>query len=101
MKEAYIHLRVPAATKASWVRQSRSEGKKLTDWVVERIEGTMKKNAEQIIEMIREAGAEDDRALLTAMEDGEALVELGITDDDQESLEEAHDIISKRLSSGA
>ena len=32
-------LRVQPGTKARWVRQSRAEGKKLTDWVVERVEG--------------------------------------------------------------
>lgn len=33
-----IQLRVPAETKASWVKRSRDEGKKLTDWIVERVE---------------------------------------------------------------
>lgn len=36
--DALIHLRVPAATKARWVRESRKEGKKLTDWIVGRVE---------------------------------------------------------------
>lgn len=36
--EALIHLRVPATTKARWVRQSRSEGKKLSDWIIEKID---------------------------------------------------------------
>lgn len=35
---AIIHLRVPRATKARWVRISRDEGKKLTDWIVARVE---------------------------------------------------------------
>lgn len=36
--EALIHLRVPAATKARWVRQSRADGMKLTDWITNRVE---------------------------------------------------------------
>ena len=34
-----IHLRVPAQIKARWVSQSRSEGKRLTDWIIEKIDG--------------------------------------------------------------
>ena len=37
-EHAQIHLRVPAETKGRWVRQSREEGKKLTDWIVEKVE---------------------------------------------------------------
>ena len=36
---ALIHLRVPAATKARWVRESRAAGMRLTDWIVARIDG--------------------------------------------------------------
>lgn len=36
--EALIHLRVPAATKAAWVRESRAAGMRLTDWIIERVE---------------------------------------------------------------
>lgn len=36
--DALIHLRVPAALKARWVRDSRASGCKLTDWIVERVE---------------------------------------------------------------
>lgn len=36
--DALIHLRVPAALKAGWVRDSRAAGRKLTDWIVERVE---------------------------------------------------------------
>ena len=39
MSDAIIHLRVPAATKARWVRESRAAGMRLTDWVVARIDG--------------------------------------------------------------
>lgn len=38
MTDATIHLRVPAATKARWVRQSRAAGMRLTDWIVQRVE---------------------------------------------------------------
>lgn len=38
MIDALIHLRVPAATKARWVRESRAAGMRLTDWIVERVE---------------------------------------------------------------
>ena len=41
-QEAQIHLRVPAETKGRWVRQSRQEGKKLTDWIVEKVEANSK-----------------------------------------------------------
>lgn len=36
--DALIHLRVPAATKARWVRESRAAGMRLTDWIIERVE---------------------------------------------------------------
>ena len=42
MSDALIHLRVPAATKARWVRQSRAAGMRLTDWIVEQLERPMK-----------------------------------------------------------
>ena len=32
-----IIIKAPAGTKARWVRQSQREGKKLSDWVVERV----------------------------------------------------------------
>ena len=35
--EALIHLRVPAATKARWVRESRAAGMRLTDWITARV----------------------------------------------------------------
>ena len=37
--DANIHLRVPAATKARWVSESRAAGMRLTDWIVARIDG--------------------------------------------------------------
>ncbi len=39
MIDAIVHLRVPAATKARWVRQSRAAGMRLTDWIVQRVDG--------------------------------------------------------------
>lgn len=33
-----IVLKVPPGTKARWVHQSQSEGRKLSDWVVDRVE---------------------------------------------------------------
>jgi hypothetical protein len=36
--DALIHLRVPAALKARWVRESQSRGLKLTDWITQRVE---------------------------------------------------------------
>lgn len=39
--DALIHLRVPAALKARWVRESRQAGAKLTDWIVNRVERSM------------------------------------------------------------
>ena len=36
--DAQVHLRVPMAVKAQWVRESRACGMKLTDWLLQRIE---------------------------------------------------------------
>lgn len=36
--DALIHLRVPAATKARWVRESRAAGMRLTDWICQCVE---------------------------------------------------------------
>jgi len=36
--DSLIHLRVPAATKARWVRASRAASLRLTDWIVQRVE---------------------------------------------------------------
>lgn len=40
-QEALIHLRVPAATKARWVRESRAAGMRLTDWITSKVEKEM------------------------------------------------------------
>jgi len=39
MTDAYIQLRISAATKARWVQESRAEGKRLTEWITERVDG--------------------------------------------------------------
>ena len=40
MTDALIHMRVPAAIKARWVRESRDAGMRLTEWIVQRVEGS-------------------------------------------------------------
>lgn len=96
MKDAIITIRIPAATKGRWIRSSRAEGKRLTSWIIEKVESTMGKTAQEIIDTIREAGAEDDQAIIYALEDGVALEALGITDADQEGVEEAHDMLKSK-----
>ena len=44
MSDALSHLRVPAATKARWVRESRAAGMRLTDWIVQRVEAQPMEN---------------------------------------------------------
>ena len=36
--DALVHLRVPAEMKGRWVKESRLEGMKLTDWITSRVE---------------------------------------------------------------
>ena len=50
-----------------------------------------------IIDLIKEAGAEDARAIRDTLEDGAALSAIGVTDSDQEAVEEAHAEISALL----
>ncbi len=38
MSDALIHLRVPVELKARWVRESRAQGLRLTDWIAQRVE---------------------------------------------------------------
>lgn len=52
--DALIHLRIPAALKARWVRDSRAAGQRLTDWIVERVERTA--GAHMLAEMLTLAG---------------------------------------------
>lgn len=37
-QSALVHLHVPAAMKARWVRQSRADGLKLSDWIIKQVE---------------------------------------------------------------
>lgn len=48
MTDALIHLRVPAATKARWVRASRAAGMRLTDYITEAVEAHMRHQATTI-----------------------------------------------------
>lgn len=41
MKQAVIHLRVPASLKARWIAISRGCGQKLADWIISRVERPM------------------------------------------------------------
>ena len=40
-----IIIKAPQGTKTRWVRQSQAEGKKLSDWVREKVEGKAGQNA--------------------------------------------------------
>lgn len=66
MDNAHISLHLPVATKARWVRESRSEGKRLTDWIIEKVESTMDENEnivwlENVAGLFRVVGADDAR----------------------------------------
>jgi len=50
--------------------------------------------AQDIIDTIKAAGADTAKAIRDVLEDGQALAELGITDDDQEAVEEAHALVA-------
>jgi hypothetical protein len=52
------------------------------------------KTAQEIIDLIKESGAENTQEIRDTLEDGAALLALGITDEDQESVEVAHDMAS-------
>lgn len=57
-REAVIHIRVPADQKGRWVRASRAEGKKLSDWIVERVE-MEPDTAERKAPWLPDGGADD------------------------------------------
>lgn len=40
MDKATVTLKVPAYTKARWVREAQQSGQKLTNWIIEKIDGT-------------------------------------------------------------
>lgn len=50
--DALVHLRVPAALKAAWVRDSRAAGQRLTDWIIRRVQ------VEHAAERVRAADAD-------------------------------------------
>jgi hypothetical protein len=50
MNDALIHLRVPASVKGRWIRESRTAGMKLSDWVVSIIEDHMCK--QQMLKLV-------------------------------------------------
>ena len=52
-------------------------------------------NAQQILDAIREFNT-DKQAMLDALCDGAALEAIGVTDDDQEAVEEAYQIVKKQ-----
>lgn len=53
-------------------------------------------NAQQIISAIIEDGATDSQSILDVLCDGAALESLGLTDDDQEAVEEAYSTVQKQ-----
>lgn len=55
------------------------------------------KTAQEIIDIIKDAGAEDSQAILYVLEDGEALLSFGITDEDQKAVEDAHTMIQSAM----
>lgn len=55
-------------------------------------------DAKQIIEKIQaETGGDDNQAVLSALEDGQALAVLGITDADLDAVEEAHSFFKQKI----
>lgn len=40
-RQATVHLRIPAAAKAAWIRASRAVGMRLTDWITQVVEAHM------------------------------------------------------------
>lgn len=48
MTDSLIHLRVPRALKGRWVRASRANGMKLTDWIIDAVERDMERQLAQV-----------------------------------------------------
>lgn len=44
--DSLVHLRIPAGTKARWVRSSRAAGMRLTDWIVDAVEAHRQNGSE-------------------------------------------------------
>lgn len=85
--DALIHLRVPAAAKARWVRESRNQSMKLTDWIVGRVERKMNvfKVPESLADKYHGAGhalaATVNGQLVDLVYLRDALPDLGLEDD--------------------
>ena len=47
-------------------------------------------NATEILKILRSAGVIENKEVIDVLEDGAALTALGITDEDQEAIEELH-----------
>lgn len=54
-------------------------------------------NAQEIISAIIEDGATDSQSILDALCDGAALAALGITDEDQDAVEQAFSEVKQRI----
>lgn len=54
-------------------------------------------NAQQIIDAITQEVGADLSVIKNALEDGAALAAIGVTNDDQDAVEDAHDIISTAM----
>jgi hypothetical protein len=42
-KGSFLHIRVTQEQKAKWVKQAQSQGMKLSDWVLEKLETSVKR----------------------------------------------------------
>ena len=48
MTDSLVHLRVPASLKRRWVRLSRADNMRLTDWIIEAVEQQMQQRLMQL-----------------------------------------------------
>jgi AraC-like DNA-binding protein len=71
--EALVHLRVPAAVKGRWVRESRADGQRLSDWLIQRIErnGISQEEIGQLCQVFGVSEAELAGALKALRQEGE------------------------------
>ena len=60
MTESTVHLRIPAALKARWVRASRAAGQRLTDWIVARVEGAQEPRMMPLAALLAAAARQPD-----------------------------------------
>jgi len=54
------------------------------------------KTKEEILELLRDAGASTRKEMMDALENGELMGKLGISDEDQEAVEELHSEMTRR-----